>query len=212
MPPVFGRLMSLSAGFWRHARRRCSERRHPGKFALVEIERRDPAVGRLQDGQPFDRQIGAPSARESQVRLRIVDDGYDPGTGLRGNVEITRFGVEAAALPERAAGSAGVVPGAFGAVRLDFGGRREHRSQPILFGDPYGLSPQLRREVDQIVLDIALVVVGGRLGRDAAASATRARRARRLRAPGAPRTATPAARSRGRAHRHSPASSTARAL
>src|SRR5205814_4219305 len=69
------------------------------------------------------------------------------------------------ALPERTTGAAGVVPSAFRAVRRDFGGRREHRAQAILLGDLDGFSPELRGEIEEIVLDIALVFVRRRFGR-----------------------------------------------
>src|ERR1700686_3674561 len=75
------------------------------------------------------------------------------------------WGVEAAALPEGTSGAAGIVPGAFGAALLDLGRRREDGPQAILMGDSDGFGSKLRGEVDQIVLDIALVVIGGRLGR-----------------------------------------------
>src|SRR5262249_16847826 len=99
-----------------------------------------------QDGQALDHQVGARSAREPQVRLRIMDNGRDPRAGFRGYVEVAGFGIEAAALPERSAGSAGIVPGALRSVRLDFGGWREHRAEAILLGDLHRLGPQLRRE------------------------------------------------------------------
>src|SRR5207249_4748615 len=137
-----------------------------GEPTRVEIERRDPAIGRLQNRQPFDRQIGAArSAREPQVRLRIVANSDDARTALRRDVEIVRFRVEAAALPERASGAARVVPGAFGAALLDLGGRREQGTYAILPGNPDGFGPKLRREVDKVILDVALGFVGGWLGR-----------------------------------------------
>jgi hypothetical protein len=49
-------LEAAERGILRHAVGCHSKRHHPGKFA--QIERRDPAIWGLQDGQPLDRQIG----------------------------------------------------------------------------------------------------------------------------------------------------------
>src|SRR5258706_13982735 len=100
--------------------------------------------------------MGPRSAQEFEVGFRIIADGCDPGTGLRGDVENVRFVVEAAALPERTSGAARVVPSAFGAARLDLGRRREQWAQAILRGYPDGFRPTFRREAVRAVLEIAL--------------------------------------------------------
>ena len=121
--------------------------------------------GGLRIGRPCTTSCAARPAREPHVRLRIVAQRRYIGPGLGRDVVEAGLRIEAAALPERAAGAARVVPGALGAVWLDLRRRREHRAQAILLGDADRFGAQLGREIDQIVLVVALVLVRGGLGR-----------------------------------------------
>ena len=104
---------------------RCRTERHdPGVFSRVEIQRGDPAVGWLQDRQALDGELGSGSTREAHIRLRIVCDGNDARTRLGRNIKVIGLRIEAAALPKRTPGTAGIVPGALSAVFLDLRRRR----------------------------------------------------------------------------------------
>ena len=124
-----------------------------------------PTVGWLQDRQALDGELGSGSTREAHIRLRIVCDGNDARTRLGRNIKVIVLRIEAAALPKRTPGTAGIVPGALSAVFLDLRRRLEKRTKSVLLGDSDRLGAEFGREVDEVILDIALVFVRRRLGR-----------------------------------------------
>ena len=146
--------------------RSLAERRHPGVFAGVQVDGRDPLVRRLEERQPLGTADTAAAADPPplaalrvrrrdchQGRLRPRLDVEDPGHRIERGAGMIRATRHPRHRERRLLAS--LAPD---------DGRREHRSQHVLSGDLDRLLSQLRREVDQVVDRHALEIEGRRPG------------------------------------------------
>src|SRR5262249_51607624 len=134
-------------------------RNHPGVVTRVEVDRRDPSVRRLEEGQAartFDsaaKTRAAAHVLEIRARfVRLVKLDADRRRDGR-NVKQSAVGIECRAPPVRAAGPAGQVDSSL--LRR----RSEERTVVELIEDLDRFGTQLGREVDQVILRRSLPLV-----------------------------------------------------
>ena len=161
----------------------------PGDLALVEIDRRDAAIWRLEQRQALHRQSTAgtgccgASATTSRGRCRpfwsarLARDVHDVGARsarhqsdgshgrLRGDIREVRLRIVRPSRPVRSAARRGGRQCRQGAFELTHHPRRKHRTELVLRNQLNRFGAQLRRKVDQIVDRDALQIERRRLGR-----------------------------------------------
>ena len=145
--------------------------RHPQVLAAMHVDRGDPTIGWLHDGESVEgRYIGsvvADHVAERRVVAFRLFQGVHARPGVGHGVVDAGLGIEGAGVPVPRSPPSRIRQGAdLPLLVVQQAGRREHRPEPEGLDELQGPRPELRREVDQVVLHESLAVEGRRLRRE----------------------------------------------
>ena len=146
--------------------RTVAERRLPRDVAAVQVDAGDAAVRRLQERQaawPGGRDA-VQDVRPEAARLVRLDQGHPRGPGHRLHEEHPGLGIGRGPRVVRAAARAGDRQDRLLAAGAALDQGHEHRPEDEFLRDLERFGPELRREVDQVVLGHPLAVEGRRPG------------------------------------------------
>ena len=136
----------------------------PAVLAGVEVNGRDPAVGRLEQGQaarPVGTEFYPAGIAERGVGVGVFGQGQHGRERIGRNVDHAFVRIDGSTSPARAADNAGNEDRPL-LIHALHGLRYVERAVAIVVGDGLGHLVQSWRKVDQIVLSQALALKGGR--------------------------------------------------